>query len=131
MFVVKRVFQFLGLNDEIVRFLTLGLANNLVLFFYSLHDLLFRNLVANRGGLSFLGKITIVVISTFCFSKIFQKRGILFQEKILNGFGIVPTILYPLILLELFSTINLKKTLFAILGLEICFLLCIGFHFQS
>ena len=103
MVLLKKLVQFLGLNEEINRFLTLGLCNNIVLFLYTLYEknLLSGIFIENKNLLGFLGRILIVLVSIFCFSKIFKKNGILFQERVLNMLGVVPTIVFFSILLEL------------------------------
>ena len=102
MVLLKKLVQFLGLNEEINRFLTLGLCNNIVFFLYTLYEknLLSGIFIENKTNLGFLGRILIVLVSTFCFSKIFKKNGILFQERVLNMLGVVPTIVFFLIFLE-------------------------------
>ena len=129
MVLLKKLFQFLGLNEEINRFLTLGLCNNIVLFLYTLYEknLLSGIFIENKTNLGFLGRILIVLVSTFCFSKIFKKNGILFQERVLNMLGVVPTIVFFLILLELLFTLSLRAGILTLIGLEV-FFFCIAFH---
>ena len=114
---------FLGLKEETNRLLTFGVANNTMLLFYTLleKDLLRNCVLLDQSKI--LGKLIVVVVSTFCFSRFFNAKGRRFQEEIINLYGVIPTVTFALIRLELALTKNLRIGVLYILAVVLCVLI--------
>lgn len=124
---IKRFLQFFDLGETLSKFLTLGIGNGLVIFFYNIINplSLFDLIIINQLRPFLL--MMILVISTLSFSKFYKKKN--FQENVLIKFKIFPTIFYLFIKIEFFFTLNCKKGLFYIIFLELFLFPIVYFHF--
>ena len=127
--ILYKIYKFLGLNEETNRFLTMGLCNNLVVFFYTVYKVSFFFFVGNILKPHFLERA--LIVSTVFFSLFFKKNGVFFQEKIINKKGVIPKILFYVIFLELHLTLKISAGLKALLFLEIFLLFSVVANLQE
>ena len=121
---IEKIFQYLGINNKLNRYLTLGCSNGFLLFLYKILDKkLFLGFITVNNysySLKSIEILLILVFSTVCFSKFYKMKGIVFQEKLIVKYGILPFLFCILIRMELFFTQNCKKGLFYAFFFEFC-----------
>lgn len=121
---IEKNFQYLGINNKLNKYLTFGCSNGFLLFLYKILDKkLFLGFITRKNysySLKSIEILLIIVFSTVCFSKFYKMKGIVFQEKLLIKYGILPALFSILKIVELFFTQNCKKGLFYVLFFEFC-----------